>query len=257
PGFGDRRRNLLEDMAILTGATLISADRGMTLDRVEIEHFGRARKIIVDKDKTTILEGAGQKKALQDRIAQLNMQMEQTTSTYDKEKLTERKAKLGGGIAVLYVGGHTEAEMKERKDRATDALHATRAAIEEGIVPGGGTLLIRALGALEDLKARGDEAYGVEVVRSALEEPLRRIAENAGLDGGEVVAEVADRKGRVGFNALTGEYVDLVKAGVVDPAKVTITALTNAASIAGLNLAANTLVTEIKKKTKAVGGAVT
>jgi chaperonin GroEL len=257
PGFGDRRKNLLEDMAILTGGQLISEDLGMKLDRVEIAHFGRAKKVIVEKDKTTIIEGAGKKAAIKERIEQINAQMEQTTSTYDKEKLTERKAKLGGGIAVLYVGGHTEVEMKERKDRATDALHATRAAVEEGIVPGGGTACIRALQALEGFKAKGDEEFGVEIVRCALEEPLRRIAENAGVDGGEVVAEVSARKGRVGYDALAGEYTDLVKAGIIDPAKVTITALMNAASIAALNLTANTLITEVKKKTEPVAGAVT
>src|SRR5690606_12153285 len=200
---------------------------------------------------------AGKKSAVEQRIAQINAQMEQTTSTYDKEKLTERKAKLGGGVAVLYIGGQTERSMKGRKDRATDALHATRAAIEEGIVPGGGTALIRALPALEELKVRGDEEFGVEVVRHALEEPLRLIAENAGLDGGEVVAEVAERKGSVGFNALRGEYEDLIKAGVVDPVKVTVTALENAASIAALNLSANTLITEVKDKADPVAGAET
>jgi len=257
PGFGDRRRNLLEDMAILTGGTLISEDRGMSFEAIGLEHFGTAKKVIVTKDKTTIIEGAGKKSAVEQRIAQINAQMEQTTSTYDKEKLTERKAKLGGGVAVLYIGGHTETSMKERKDRATDALHATRAAIEEGIVPGGGTALIRALPALEELKVRGDEEFGVEVVRHALEEPLRLIAENAGLDGGEVVAEVAERKGSVGFNALRGEYEDLIKAGVVDPVKVTVTALENAASIAALNLSANTLITEVKDKADPVAGAET
>ncbi|MBI4600538.1 MAG: chaperonin GroEL, partial [Planctomycetes bacterium] len=211
----------------------------------------------VEREKTTIVEGAARKGAIQERIDQLNSQMEQTTSTYDKEKLTERKAKLAGGIGILYVGGHTEVEMKERKDRATDALHAARAAVEEGIVAGGGTALLRALKDLKGLKVRGDERFGVEVVKAAIAEPLRRIAENGGLDGGEVIAEVLDRKGMVGFDARTSEYVDLVKAGIVDPAKVVITALQNAASAAALNLTADVLITEIKKKTEPVAGSVT
>jgi chaperonin GroEL len=257
PGFGDRRRNLLEDMAVLTNGVLISEDRGISFDKIELGHFGTAKKVVITKDKTTIIDGAGKKAAIEQRIAQINAQIEQTTSTYDKEKLTERKAKLGGGVAVLYVGGHTETEMKERKDRATDALHATRAAIEEGIVAGGGTALVRALAALDGLKTKGDEEFGVEVVRCAIEEPLRQIAENGGHDGGEVVAEVAERKGRVGFNAANGEYEDLVKAGVVDPVKVTVTALTNAASIASLNLSTNTLITSVKEKKAPVQGAIT
>jgi chaperonin GroEL len=183
--------------------------------------------------------------------------MDQTTSTYDKEKLTERKAKLAGGIGILYVGGHTEVEMKERKDRATDALHACRAAIEEGIVPGGGTALLRALASLDELKVKGDESFGVEAVKAALEEPTRRIAENGGLDGGEVIAEVLDLKGKFGYDAAAGEYTDLVKAGIIDPAKVTITALQNAASAAQVNLTADVLITEVKKKTAPVPGAVT
>jgi chaperonin GroEL len=257
PGFGDRRKNLLEDMAILTGGQLISEDLGLTMDRVDLSQLGTAAKIVVEKDKTTIVGGGGKKSAVKDRIAQLDVQMEQTTSTYDQEKLTERKAKLSGGIGILYIGGHTETEMKERKDRATDALHATRAAVEEGIVPGGGTALIRALPALESFKARGDEQYGVEIVKVAVEEPLRRIAENCGLDGGEVVAEVTDRKENEGFDARTGKYRDLVKAGILDPTKVTITALQNAASAAGVNLTADVLVTEVKKKTSPAPGAVT
>jgi chaperonin GroEL len=257
PGFGDRRKNLLEDMAILTGGKPVTEDLGLSLDRVDLSFFGRAKKVIVEKEKTTIVEGAAKKGTLEDRIQQLNAQMEQTTSTYDKEKLVERKAKLSGGIGILYVGGHTEAEMKERKDRATDALHATRAAVEEGVVPGGGTALIRAIPAVESLKLKGDEESGVKVVREALEEPLRRIAENSGLDGGEVVAEVTEQKGNFGFNAATGEYADLVKEGIIDPAKVTITAFENAASVARVNLTADVLITEVKKKTAPVEGAVT
>ena len=257
PGFGDRRKALMEDMAILTGGTFISEDLGLGLQGVTLDHLGTAKKVTITKDKTTVIDGGGDEKAIQERIEQINIQMEQTTSTYDKEKFTERKAKLGGGIAVLYIGGMTETEMKERKDRATDALHATRAAVEEGIVPGGGTAFIRALGAIEGLRARGDEEYGVEVVRAALEEPLRRISENAGYDPGEVVAEVAERKNRVGFNALTGEYTDLIKAGVIDPAKVAVTALQNAVSIAGLNLTTNVLVTDLEDDATPANGAVT
>ena len=257
PGFGDRRRYLLEDMAVLTGGQLISEDLGLTLEKVELSHFGRAKKVIVEKDKTTIVRGAGESSAVESRIDQINTQIEQTTSTYDKEKLTERKAKLAGGIGILYVGGHTEVEMKERKDRATDSLHAARAAVEEGIVPGGGTALLRALEAIEGLKARGDEQFGVETVQAALEEPARRIAENSGLDSGEVIGEILDRKGNVGFNARTGEFTDLIKAGVVDPAKVTITALQNAASAAALNLTADVLITEVKKETGPVYESVT
>ena len=257
PGFGDRRKNLLEDQAILTGGQLISEDLGVAIKNIDIGVFGRAKKVIIEKEKTTIIEGAAKKGAVQERVDQLNAQMEQTTSTYDKEKLTERKAKLAGGIGILYVGGHTETEMKERKDRATDALHATRAAVEEGVVPGGGVALLRALPSLEGLKVRGKEEHGVEAVKAALEEPLRRIAENSGLDGGEVVAEVLDRKGNVGYDAKNGEYTDMVKAGIIDPAKVVITAFQNAASAARVNLTADVLVTEVKKKTEPVPGAVT
>lgn len=257
PGFGDRRKNLLEDMACLTGGQLVSEDLGLALNKIDISHFGRAKKVIVEREKATIIEGYAKKGAVQDRVDQINAQMEQTTSTYDKEKLTERKAKLAGGIGILYVGGHTEVEMKERKDRATDGLHACRAAVEDGIVPGGGTALLRALPEVENVKARGDEQFGVEVVKVALEEPLRRIAENSGLDGGEVVAEVLDRKGHIGYDAQSGEYVDLVKAGIIDPAKVTITALQNAASVSAVNLTASVLITEVKKDTLPVVGSVT
>jgi chaperonin GroEL len=256
PGFGDRRKNLLEDMAILTGGKLVSEDLGMTLDKIDASFFGTAKKVVIEKEKATIVEGGGSKKAVSDRIEQLNQQMEQTTSTYDKEKLTERRAKLSGGVAIIYVGGRTEAEMKERKDRATDALHATRAAVLEGIVPGGGVAPLRALASLEDLRTKGDERYGLECVRKALEAPLRQIAQNCGLDGGEVVAEVKSRKGNEGFDAFTSKYVDLVKAGIVDPVQVTITALQNAGSVASLNLTTDTLITELKKEKKPVAGAV-
>ena len=257
PGFGDRRKNLLEDMAILTGGTAITDDLGISPAQIEVAHLGTAKKVVIEKDKTTIVRGGGKKAAVQKRIDQLNMQLEQTTSTYDKEKLTERKAKLAEGIGVLYIGGHTETEMKERKDRATDALHATRAAVEEGVIPGGGTALLRALTSIESLKARGDQQYGVEIVRSALEEPLRRIVNNCDMDPGEVIAEVYDLKGAVGFDAAVCEYRDLVKAGVIDPAKVTVTALRNALSAAALNLSTDVLVTEVEKKKDPVAGAVT
>jgi chaperonin GroEL len=257
PGFGDRRKNLLEDMAILTGGRLISEDLGLTLEKVEISDLGRAKKVVIEKDKTTIIEGGGKRSALQDRIDQLNVQMEQTTSTYDKEKLTERKAKLSGGIGILYVGGHTEVEMKERKDRATDALHATRAAVEEGVVPGGGVAFVRALAEIEDLKGKGDEQFGIDAVKAALEDPIRRIAENSGYDGGEVVAEVKESKGSRGFDAKASEFTDMVKAGIIDPAKVAITALQSAASAAAVNLTGDVLITEVKSKTKPAAGAVT
>jgi len=256
PGFGDRRKALLEDMAILTGGKLVSEDLGLKLDRIDPSFFGTAKKVVIDKDKTTIIEGGGSKKSVKDRVEQLDRQMEQTTSTYDKEKLTERKAKLAGGVAIIYVGGRTEVEMKERKDRATDAMHATRAAVLEGIVPGGGVAPIRALQALEEMKVKGDERYGVECVRKALQSPLRQIAENCGLDGGEVVAEVKARKGHEGFDAFAGKYCDLVKAGIIDPVQVTINALLNAGSVASLNLTTDVLVTELKKDKKPVSGAV-
>ncbi len=255
PGFGDRRKNLLQDMAILTGGTLISEDLGIGIDAVETTHLGRAKKVMIEKDKTTIINGAGKKSAVKDRIDQIDVQMEQTTSTYDKEKLTERKAKLAEGVGVLYIGGQTEPEMKARKERATDALHASRAAVEEGIVPGGGTAYIRSLEVIENLKARGDAQFGVDVIAASLEKPLRLIAENSGLDGGEVVAEVSERKGRVGFDAVKEEYTDLFKAGIIDPTKVTITSLQNAVSAAVLNLTADVLITEIDKKEEPVGGA--
>jgi chaperonin GroEL len=257
PGFGDRRKALLEDMAILTGGKLVSEDLGLKLDKIDSSYFGTAKKVVIEKDKTTIIEGGGSKKAIKDRVEQLDVQMEQTTSTYDKEKLTERKAKLAGGVAIIYVGGRTEVEMKERKDRATDAMHATRSAVLEGIVPGGGVAPIRSISALEDLKVKGDERCGVACVRKALEAPLRQIAENCALDPGEVLAEVMARKGHEGFDAFAGKYCDLVKAGIIDPVQVTISALQNAASVASLNLTTDVLVTELKADKKPVMGAVT
>jgi len=256
PGFGDRRKALLEDMAILTGGRLVSEDLGLTLDRVDTSYFGTAKKVVVEKERTTIVEGGGEKKAIRDRVEQLDAQMEQTSSTYDKEKLTERKAKLAGGVAIIYVGGKTEAEMKERKDRATDALHATRAAVLEGIVPGGGVASLRANQDLEDLRAKGEERYGVNCVRKALEAPLRQIAENCGREPGEVLAEVKALEKHKGFDAFSGNYVDLVKEGVIDPVQVTITALQNAGSAASLNLTTDVLVTELKKNKKPEGEAV-
>ncbi len=256
PGFGDRRKALLEDMAILTGGRLVSEDLGLNLDKVDSSFFGTAKKVVVEKERTTIVEGGGSKKSIKDRIEQLDTQMEQTTSTYDKEKLTERKAKLAGGVAIVYVGGKTETEMKERKDRATDALHATRAAVLEGIVPGGGVAPLRAISALDELRVKGEESYGVDCVRKALEAPIRQIGENCGLDSGEVLAEVKSLKKYEGFDAFTGKYTDLVKAGIIDPVQVTIAALQNAGSAASLNLTTDVLVTELKKDKKPVGEAV-
>ena len=257
PGFGDRRKSLMEDMAILTGGTFISEDLGLGLEQVEFEHLGSVRKVTIDKNKTILIDGAGEKEAIDERLNQINIQMEQTTSTYDKEKFTERKAKLGGGIAVLYIGGHTEIEMKERKDRATDALHSTRAAAESGVIPGGGTVFVRAIKALDKVKAKGDAAFGVKVVAAALEAPLRTIAENAGFDPGDVLVEVSELKGSQGFNALTGEYSDLVKDGVIDPTDVALTALHNAVSIAGLNLTTDALITDVDDHDEPVTNAVT
>ena len=257
PGFGDRRKSLMEDMAILTGGVFISEDIGVGLDQVELEHLGSAKKVVVDKEKTIIIDGAGKQKAIDERLNQINIQMEQTTSTYDKEKFTERKAKLGGGIAVLYIGGHTELEMKERKDRATDALHSTRAAAESGVIPGGGTVFVRAIKALGKVKVKGDEAFGIKVVAAALEAPLRKIAENAGYDPGDVLVEVSELKGAKGFNALSGEYSNLVKDGVIDPTDVVLTALRNAVSIAGLNLTTDALITDVGEHDVPVVNAVT
>ena len=257
PGFGDRRKSLMEDMAILTGGKLLSEDLGVSLENIDTSYFGTARKVTIDKERTTIVQGGGSKKAIEERIEQINVQMDQTTSTYDKEKFVERRAKLVGGVAILHVGGRTETEMKERKDRADDALHATRAAIEEGVVPGGGTVLIRAIDALDGVKTRGEESFGVEVVQKALEAPLHRIASNRGEDGGEVVVEVKRRKGREGYNAAKDEYENLVKAGIIDPAKVAITALQSAASIAALNLTTDVMITEVENIEEAVSGSVT
>ncbi len=237
PGFGDRRKAMLQDIAILTGGTVISEEQGYKLDQVELSHLGSCEKITVDKDNTTVVNGNGQKKAIQARISQIKQQIETTTSDYDKEKLQERLAKLSGGVAVLYIGAPTEIEMKEKKDRVDDALHATRAAIEEGIVPGGGVALIRAIKALEKVEGENeDENIGISIVRKALEAPLRTIASNAGVEGSVVLMEVLKKKNAYGYNARMDKYEDLKKAGVIDPTKVTRIALENAASIAGMVL---------------------
>ncbi len=237
PGFGDRRKAMLEDIAILTGGTVISEEKGYKLENTELEHLGTAEKIVIDKDNTTIVNGKGETDMIDARINQIKQQIETTTSDYDREKLQERLAKLAGGVAVLYVGAPTEVEMKEKKDRVDDALHATRAAVEEGIVTGGGVALVRAIKALEDLKgANEDETIGIGIVKKALEAPIRIIAENAGVEGSVVLMEVIKGKGAYGYNARTDVYEDLKKAGVIDPTKVTRIALENAASIAGMVL---------------------
>jgi chaperonin GroEL len=258
PGFGDRRKAMLEDIAVLTGGKAITEDLGIKLENVKIEDLGKAKKVTIDKDNTTIVEGAGKASEIEGRVKQIRQQVENTTSDYDREKLQERLAKLVGGVAVIKVGAATETELKEKKARVEDAMHATRAAVEEGIVSGGGAALLRTLPALERIKAEGDELVGVGIVRRALEEPARQIAHNAGFEGAVVIGKIRDSKDEhFGFNADTGEYVDLVKAGVIDPAKVTRLALQNAASIAGLMLTTEALVAELKeddKKAAAAGG---
>ncbi len=248
PGYGDRRKAMLEDIAILTGGQAIFEDLGIKLESVTLEQLGKAKRIVVDKDNTTIIEGAGTTKAIQGRIEQIRQQIETTTSDYDREKLEERLAKLSGGVAKINVGAATEAEMKEKKARVEDALHATRAAVEEGIVPGGGVALIRAQSALKNVAATGDEAIGVDIVRRALEAPLANIAANAGQHGPLVVQKVKEMKGDEGYNAAADEYVDLVKAGIIDPAKVVRCALQNAASVATLLLTTEAVVGELPEK---------
>src|SRR6202142_2908799 len=256
PGFGDRRKAMLEDIAVLTGGKAITEDLGIKLENVKLEDLGRAKKIIIDKDKTTVIEGAGKSGEIEGRIKQLRVQIEDATSDYDKEKLQERLAKLVGGVAVIKVGAATETELKEKKARVEDAMHATRAAVEEGIVPGGGVALVRCISALEKLKLHDDEAIGVNIVKRALEEPMRQIVLNAGAEGAVVVGRIRESKDdNFGFNAETGEYGDLVKAGVIDPAKVTRLALQNAASIAGLMLTTEALVADIKEDDKKGAGA--
>ncbi len=251
PGFGDRRKAMCEDIAILTGAKFISEDLGIKLETVELNDLGKAKSIVVDKENTTIVEGGGKSSDIQGRVNQIRRQIEETTSDYDREKLQERLAKLAGGVAVINVGAATETEMKEKKARVEDALHATRAAVEEGIVPGGGVALIRCLEAIDKVKGSNeDERIGVEIVKKAIEFPTRELANNAGEEGSVVVEEVKKRKGNEGYNVADNQYEDLVKAGVVDPKKVTRTALQNAASIAGLLLTTECLITEIPEKEK-------
>jgi len=257
PGFGDRRKAMCEDIAILTGGKFISEDLGIKLESLKLEDLGRAKSVVVDKENTTIVEGYGKSSEIQGRVAQIRRQIEETTSDYDREKLQERLAKLAGGVAVINVGAATETEMKEKKARVEDALHATRAAVEEGIVPGGGVALLRCVPAIAAVKgANADEQIGVDIVQRAIEYPTKWIANNGGYEGSVVVAEVKKRKGNEGFNAATGEYEDLVKAGVVDPKKVTRTALQNASSIAGLLLTTEAMITEVPedKKPAPAGG---
>jgi chaperonin GroEL len=257
PGFGDRRKAMLQDIAVLTAGTCISEDLGIELENITLEMLGKAKKITIDKDATTIVKGAGKKADIDARISQIRTQIEQSTSDYDREKLQERLAKLTGGVAVIRVGAHTETSMKEKKARVEDALNATRAAVEEGIVPGGGVALVRCIPALEGLKLSKDEKFGRNVILRALEEPLRRISSNAGLDGSVVVQEIKEKKAKsFGYNALTGEFGDLYKAGVIDPAKVVRCALQNAASVAGLLLTTETLITDLKDDDEEVDGAI-
>jgi len=248
PGFGDRRKAMLEDIAILTGGRCITEDLGIKLESVDLSDLGRAKSIVVDKENTTMVEGSGKSSEIQGRVNQIRRQIEETTSDYDREKLQERLAKLAGGVAVINVGAATETEMKEKKARVEDALHATRAAVEEGIVPGGGVALLRTRPAIDKLKLEGDHQIGVTIIRNAVESPLRALAANAGLEGAVIVQEVLDSKGNIGFNIATEKYEDMVKAGVVDPKKVTRIALQNAGSIAGLLLTTECLITEIPEK---------
>jgi len=255
PGFGDRRKAMLEDIAILTGGTVISEDQGYKLENADLTHLGTCERITVDKDNTTIVGGKGKDEVMKARINQIKQQIDSTTSDYDKEKLQERLAKLAGGVAVLYIGAATEVEMKEKKDRVDDALHATRAAIEEGIVAGGGVALVRAIAALDKMKGvNEDETIGIAIVRKSLESPIRIIAENAGMDGSIVFHKVLDNKGDFGYNARTDEYQDLKKAGIIDPTKVTRIALENAASIAGLILTTECVINDKPEKKAAMGG---
>ncbi|MGA1791482.1 MAG: chaperonin GroEL [bacterium] len=251
PGFGDRRKAMLEDVAILTGGRVITEDLGIKLENIKLDDLGKCKRVTIDKDNTTVVEGSGKTSDIEARIKQIKVQIEETTSDYDREKLQERLAKLVGGVAVINVGAATETEMKEKKARVEDAMNATRAAVEEGIVPGGGVALVRCLSALDKLKLEGDEAIGVRIIRRALEEPIRQIANNAGVEGSIVVQKVKEGSGNFGFNAETGEYEDLLKAGIIDPTKVTRTALQNAASIAGLMITTEALITDIKEEEKA------
>jgi chaperonin GroEL len=250
PGFGDRRKEMLKDIAVLTGGEVISEELGIKLENIRLDDLGKAKKVVVDKENTTIIEGAGKDKEIEGRIKQIRTQIEETTSDYDREKLQERLAKLAGGVAVIKVGAPTEIAMKEKKARVEDALNATRAAVEEGIVPGGGVVLVRGIAALDKVRCSGDEKIGIEIVRRALEEPIRMIAQNAGVEGSIVVQKVKDGSGAFGFNAESEEYEDLLAAGIIDPTKVTRIALQNASSIAGLMVTTECMVTEIPEKEK-------
>ena len=247
PGFGDRRKAMLEDIAILTGGQVISEERGFTMENATLDMLGTAEKIVIDKDNTTIVNGAGDEAQIKGRVSQIKAQMESTTSDYDKEKLQERLAKLAGGVAVLYVGAASEVEMKEKKDRVDDALHATRAAVEEGIVPGGGVALVRAISAINVEGSNLDETTGIKIVKRAIEEPLRQIVANAGGEGSVIVAKVSEGTGDFGFNAKTDEYVNMYEAGIIDPTKVVRVALENAASVSGMLLTTECVITEVKK----------
>jgi chaperonin GroEL len=250
PGFGDRRKAILQDMAVLTGGQVVSEDLGIQLEKITLDDLGTAKRVTVDKDNTTVVDGGGNRKALEGRVKQIRAQVDETTSDYDREKLQERLAKLIGGVAVIHVGAATEAEMKEKKDRVEDALNATRAAVEEGIVPGGGVALIRAMKALDKVKLDGEAQLGVNLIRRSLEEPVRQIANNAGFEGSVVVQHVIQGKDDYGFNADSGTYENLVASGVIDPTKVTRFALQNAASVAGLLLTTEAMVAEKPEKKK-------
>ncbi|HFK5505633.1 chaperonin GroEL [Elizabethkingia anophelis] len=248
PGFGDRRKAMLEDIAILTGGQVISEEQGFTMENITLDMLGTAEKVSIDKDNTTIVNGGGEEAKIKGRVAQIKAQMETTTSDYDREKLQERLAKLAGGVAVLYVGAASEVEMKEKKDRVDDALHATRAAVEEGIVAGGGVALVRAISSLDNLTGtNADETTGIKIVKRAIEEPLRQIVANAGGEGSVIVAKVAEGTGDFGYNAKTDEYVNMLEAGIIDPTKVTRVALENAASVSGMLLTTECVITEVKK----------
>jgi len=260
PGFGDRRKAMLQDLATVTGGQLITEDLGLKLENIEVSQLGKAAKIVVGKENTTVIEGAGKKKDIQGRCDQIRSQIEKTTSDYDREKLQERLAKLTGGVAVIKAGASTETEMKERKDLLDDALHATKAAAQEGIIPGGGTIYLRSIADVEKAKskARGDEKIGFDILINALKAPTRQIVDNGGLEGDVVVAELLEKTGNIGFDASKGEYVDMIKAGIIDPAKVARIALQNAASVAGLMLTTNVVITDLKenKEENAAAGAI-
>ena len=251
PGFGDRRKEMLQDIAVLTGGAVVSEELGIKLENIKLEDLGKAKKVVIDKENTTLIEGAGSQKEIEGRIKQIRTQIEETTSDYDKEKLQERLAKLAGGVAIIKVGAATEIAMKEKKARVEDALNATRAAVEEGIVPGGGVAFLRAAMVIDHLRLKGDEKVGGDIVRRALEEPIRQIAENAGVEGSIVVQKVRENNGAYGFNAETESYEDLMASGIIDPTKVTRIALQNASSIASLMITTEALVTEIPEKEKA------